>query len=751
MENGLLRVELDDSTLALHVTDKRGGARWETPGAGLHLQTYDIGNQAPRWYTSRGADMDKVKYGSNPMSDCHVRLDRETDRRIVADVSWTALEIGLCVVFELEEDRLTVAIPAAGWDFTGEKAGEVLSLDCFPLFGGRSAGSDGYMVLPHFGGALRHFTAHPDRRETMRAAVEADAGSPYGHAMAGNTPDPDAPQSYAALAYGYQPTWRDLIAYPLWGTICGESGWAAFVPFGRGDADTAVVTSANQGPDRLCGVHGRFHYREHAHDERVDEDRRLVLTFLHDPRLNYATIGRLYRRHLVEEAGVPTLRAKCEASPATAYLCSAYYTRPMLALKRYHYINNPNPDGKGILDVYMSCDELGEELRRWKQSGVERALVQIVGANSEGHDGNYPTYFPLEPKVGGEEGVRRLIETIRELGYRSSVHVNFRCYMRPAPDFRIENILRDRDGGTVFTSSGPGGDDYNACPAAAALAFADRNFGRLEALGLDGGLYTDFLLGVLFRCYHPKHPLTRRGYLDAARAYLQRAVDQFGGLRTESVIAPILDLTDSVTSILTDHRAEACMRGAELTQRGLVDETVPLQPVIFHGIVMYALDNCCMGEKDYWAQTLTLAAIGGKPIEEMRGPQPQWDNLHALQYRVFCEQTSWLQCESIDDIRRNGDVTHTMYSDGTVVWVNHGNADADTEGGRLPGRSFRVIPGAPGGEEVLVEEDRSILDREPAICPDGSIWPDGRPREGAVPERGHRAGHTGVMIGQDFA
>lgn len=734
LHNSTLRVTLNKTTFAIAVTDRRSGARWHTPGAGFALQVYDVACHTYRWYPSVPAAQsgEQTWYLTPAIGHCDIQLAAQDQTRAAGRVEFAGLGLGFSVELKLLEDRLELTIPTRSWNYAGEKANEVISVDCLPLFGSRPRGSKGYLVLPHFGGALRYFADRRDRAERMAGALAADSTTTYATEMDGNRPDPHAPQTYTGLTYGLQTNWRDLIAYPLWGTIVGESSWAAYVPFGCGDCDTGIVTSSNQGPANLCAAHARFYFREHVHDRRVDEDRKLVLTFLHGRDLNYATVGRLYRRYLIKTVGVPTLRQKAAASPETENLVSGYWLKPMLALKRYSYLNNPNPDGKGILDVYLTCDQMAKELRRWKKAGVRRALVQVVGANSEGHDGNYPTYFPLEPKIGGEEGFRQLLAVIRKLGYRSSVHVDIRLAYKAAPDFRPDPLVRDRDGGWFFEQSGPGGDGWSVCPLVGGPEFVAANFPRLKALGLDGGMYTDFMLGVLFRCYDPMHPLTRRGYLDAVKAYLKQSKEFFGATRTEAVIAPLLDVVDAVARILALGNSENWLRSAELTARGLADEVVPLQAVVFHGIIVYVLDSTCMGQRDPWASVLRNVALGAKPVEELRGSHAPWDDLHAIEYRVLCERMGWLQYEFIENIERRGQATRTVYADGTVVWVNHGRKPVKVDGRKVPGRGFRVRPGKKTQKEFRVEEHRTITNREPLPTPDGHIWPDGRPREGAA-------------------
>jgi hypothetical protein len=85
------------------------------------------------------------------------------------------------------------------------------------------------------------------------------------------------------------------------------------------------------------------------------------------------------------------------------------------------------------------------------------------------------------------------------------------------------------------------------------------------------------------------------------------------------------------------------------------------------------------------------------------------------------------------------------------VWVNHGSEAAEVEGRSLPGRAVWIRPGNAAQEELWLEEDRAITEREPAVCPDGYIWPDGRPREGVVVEGALAGGERGMMFGKDFA
>jgi hypothetical protein len=753
IESDYLALEIDDSTAGLTLKDKRSESIWITPGCAFNLQVYDNSLQDYRWYSSKAFNIKQCKYGDNPISTCAITFERISHCKAIARIDFINLNLGFQAVYEIQDERLFLTIPDSGWNLQGENTNEVICLDCMSLFGGGRKGDEGYLVLPHFGGCIRKFNERRERKVSATKAAETDPSSSLGHFLAGNEPDIDGPQTYAAMVYGYQPQWRDLIAYPLWGTIKGNSGWCAYVPFGFGDCDTAIVTSANIGMEKTIAAHPRLIYRHHSHDRRVIEERKIIYTFVNSSALSFADFGRLYRGYLLREGGIRPLKEKRKSSPQTDYLGDAYVFNPLLALKRYYYLNNPNRDGKGILDVYMTCDEVERELSRMKSSGLEKALVTVVGFNTEGHDGLYPTIFPVEREIGGEEGFRSLLNTIDNIGYKSSVHVNIRSNCKSSPDFNPEHVIRDRDGGSLlYEGSGPGGDCYGACPKVSGELFVKHNFHILRDFNLTGGLYTDFMLGVLFRCYHPLHPLTRREYLDAVQSYLDKCVKNFGAAKMESAIAPILDRLDMVLRINNFEISDCLMHGSEMAMRGLADETIPLQAIIFHGIVMHCVDNSCLGQKDYWAHLLRDVSLCAKPRDELRGSQPQWDDFHLFQYRTLCEKLGWLQNEFIEDIHIEGDICNTIFSDGSVVTVNFGRDAVIINDKKVPGRAFAVQPGKANEKDYfIVEEDVKLTNRLPAICPDGSIWPDNQPREGVFMEAGAPTSSFGIMIGKDFA
>ena len=732
LKNDLLAVEINDLTLQVSVADQRNGMIWQTPGPGVSLCTYMVPEECNHWY-----DSDSIRgttdWLGNPIKDCEIRICGHNPKSVEYQVKFITIELSFNVRFELDGVRLTTTIPPESWDFHGELLYEVQSVDLLPQFGAQPRGADGCLVLPHGGGTLRYFKDRPERKSAMDDALKRGHRYDFAYQLGAGEPDPLASQTYASPVYGVNSKWRDMIWFPLWGVVTGKAGFAAYVPFGHGDVDTSIIVTANIGGEKLCASHARFNYRHHPRDQRVDETRRLVLHFLDGDSPDYSDIARVYRDYLLNEVGVPTLRKNAETTPEVAYEAGAYMFCPMMGLKRFKSYTNPYADGSGPLDVYLTYDDLIAEMRRSKAAGIEHAIVQMVGFNREGHDGSYPDIFPLEAKFGGEEGFVRCVQAMRELGYRSSVHINPRCYSRNSQNFRYETVMLDRDGGPVINGTNPQGEDFNACPWAAAPPFIRDVLPRLKALGLDGGIYFDFMLGVIFRCYQTRHGhgVTRRDYLNGILKIFEKAKRMFGSIRAENAMAPALPLADASHTLIHPRRGESYLADSELRQRGLFDESVGMMVVVYHGLTFYYNDPITLGEKDYWDMMLYNLAIGAGPRDELRGSTPQFDKLRALEYKLFCDQLRWLQFEFIDRIERHGELMRTTYSDGTTVFVNFGRQAASLDGVSVPGRSFQVKPGNPNHKPISMVEDVMLNNLPPAPVPDGNRC-TGEPLRGAA-------------------
>ena len=157
------------------------------------------------------------------------------------------------------------------------------------------------------------------------------------------------------------------------------------------------------------------------------------------------------------------------------------------------------------MKIYATFEQSEEILDRMKAAGIDKAVVTLVGWNLGGHDGAYPQKFPVEPALGGEEGLRKLIAKAKGMGYQIVPHDSNTDMYMAAQTFDPDVLLRHADGTPVMGGIWGGGQGFKACP----VAYFDRygpDVTRIRDLGFEGHYYCDYQSNPLYRCHDPRHP-----------------------------------------------------------------------------------------------------------------------------------------------------------------------------------------------------------------------------------------------------
>ena len=92
-------------------------------------------------------------------------------------------------------------------------------------------------------------------------------------------------------------------------------------------------------------------------------------------------------------------------------------------------------------------DERSEFFRQCKARGLDRLTVVLTGWPKMGYDRQHPDVLPPAPVAGGYDGMRRLAETCRELGYLFSLHDQYRDYYIDAPSYDTQFAIHEEDAG----------------------------------------------------------------------------------------------------------------------------------------------------------------------------------------------------------------------------------------------------------------------------------------------------------------
>ena len=208
---------------------------------------------------------------------------------------------------------------------------------------------------------------------------------------------------------------------------------------------------------------------------------------------NYVDMAKRYRRYVMDTGLFVSLKEKIARTPALADLIGTPQTRASI-------LRNLSPesdryDAKDPSKNYSltTFDERVRQLRELKASGVDRGLVFVSGWPHLGYDRQHPDSLPPPESAGGWQGLKRLADTCRELGYPYILHDQYRDYYLDAASYDPQFAIHEQD-----SETGPG-----AFPGS---RFGDSKQGQIPMMrhwdgGMQAYLNGRFMLGHLLKNY----------------------------------------------------------------------------------------------------------------------------------------------------------------------------------------------------------------------------------------------------------
>jgi hypothetical protein len=104
-------------------------------------------------------------------------------------------------------------------------------------------------------------------------------------------------------------------------------------------------------------------------------------------------------------------------------------------------------DTKDVAKNYSltTFDERIRQLRELKTKGIDRLLVYVSGWPHLGYDRQHPDPLPPPEAAGGWDGMKRLTDACRELGYQVIFHDQYRDYYLDAPSYNEQFAVHEED------------------------------------------------------------------------------------------------------------------------------------------------------------------------------------------------------------------------------------------------------------------------------------------------------------------
>jgi len=467
------------------------------------------------------------------------------------------------------------------------------------------------------------------------------------------------------LIYGEQERWELVPTTPVCGVQTPQGGLVCLAVQGACDTWCSVSTDGKGN-----GQIGMGAMLRRGWIDPVDWGQRELIFMPLEPQ-NDLVLGaaKRLRRHVREDLGKPTLAERAAESPQVAYQNSAYTMKLFYGIQNqgimmYGKKKDPN---KPLYQPVMTFAQAGENLKRLKAAGVERIYTQQVGWNTRGHDGDWPTRFPIEQRAGGERGFRELIALGNALGYHMTVHDNCASACFNSPDFNPEYVITDMWGEPKVVGFWGGGIKGTHWGLSLPSERIEAHMRFLKEVGCTGMYYLDGIGNPLYVNYHHKHKGPRSHHARGINRYLETAKRLFGAVQTEMGFLYCAVVADGLCTGGSDWHQSLCKPEWPIT--ALLDQRVPVWELALHGLV--TRENCDLS----WEGVLDTVLFADKPRDEWSaspGVMPVLDDLRIAKikakYDLCIERYGHLLQQELTSWSLPADgVQRTTFEDGTEV------------------------------------------------------------------------------------
>jgi len=675
-ESDHLRLYLEKTTSALIVEDKRNGKLWRSSPADLDeaqvSQAWHQRIESPILLGYTDADRGRAKV----VKPEGMEMDFvPVEGGVRATYRFPEAGFQLDVIYVIRDDFLEVTIPIAQVvERSEETQNSLISLDVLSFLGATHDGEEGYIVFPDGSGAIMTYTSsHPEAVQEISAPV-------YGEEQ--------------IKLQGSSSIYQAPIPLPVFGLVSsdGASTRAAFVAIiTQGDFDARLAVGRSGKTIPYNHVWAQFVYRRQGEfsltggqpawlyePNLVGGDRQIRYCFLTEENADYAGMATRYRDFLIYERGAQRLSDD----------------GPLMALDFFMGVERRAWFLRDLIKM-TTFSNVQEILADLEAAGVTRVDVTVDGWNKSGAGSRYPQRLPVEPRFGGDDGLRALAGDAHRRGQRLFLTDN---YIIALPEgkgaYPYTDAMRGVDGLPIRE-----GDAFLLNPQVALRKFAIQDIPKMADLRADG-LRLDYFAAVTAPDTNDRYPLSRESFaaswmqiVDLTREYLGM-VAMTGG---NSYAVPYADRLDWVQ--------------LDSTHYDLFDETIPFYQIAIHGLVPYSGQPFNLlndGQRTFLRQieygaiphfVLTYensALLTRTPANELWSTQYDfWRDEIIRQYQTMEKLAHQVNQSIVSHARLAEGVYQTIYEDGTSVVVNYNEQPYMLESITVPALDFVVLQGPP--------------------------------------------------------
>lgn len=377
--------------------------------------------------------------------------------------------------------------------------------------------------------------------------------------------------------YMQQSEWEKFGLINAFGALFGKGAVLGIVHSGDFRAWIRTEMNFQPGRHRQFAVFG---IRSRPSDFLEQEEKILFFEALPGTQ-DFTGMAFAFREYLRKDRGLSTLRERMRNNPVLEYAVKAMRLKIFMGQKTPFVADGKSP--------YANCTtfaEAEEIIDALIQAGIRKAIITLVGWNLGGHDGAYPTHFPVNEAAGGEAGLRRLIRKALDNGYQIVPHDGVCALYMGSPDFDRSYASRDEFGETQTGGMWAGGLLYLACPQ----VFLNRyggEFLRIRELGFSGCYYVDGLANGLFRCSDPEHPANEKEFARGELRMIEFPRMLYGASSTENPAVYSLEFIDEAAHLQGENTWRCFQDRLPESLRKLEGRIIPFYNLAVHGLITY--------------------------------------------------------------------------------------------------------------------------------------------------------------------
>jgi len=550
----------------------------------------------------------------------------------------------------------------------------LLWLRLYPFLGAQqSVGQDGYLVVPDGSGALIPF-----KQKCMninKIYQEPVYGPDYSFQFAENS--------------------RNSVKMPVYGMKSGNQAFVSVIE--QGGEYTDIFASPSGVYSNYNWIAPQMTYRSsynvvtnrnrnrgfktYNEEERFGTDR-VVRTYLLDSNeADYVGMASRYRKFLMEEKGLTPLKPETSGVPL------------------YLTILGADTEQGSFTDRYITATTTSQAMQMVQKLyglGIERMSITYLGAQEDGFS-NLGGYYPVDQRIGGNEGLKQFVAFAHSLDIPVYLGVNYEFNDSGNKGYRARyHGVRNLAGTLIELSRFR--DTASVVSKKYIKNVLQKDLPKYKALGIDG-LQLIRTGQTTISDFNSKHGGNRTQSIQTQNEIFTMIQESLGSVQGDDSNHYAVGTVKHIHDITNDYSYDL-----------FSDRAIPFAQIALHGLVSYTTEyendreqyrNDFLRDIEYGAlpsylftaaQTSQLKSAYG--IQPKSSYYPDWENEAVREYQRYNEALGEVQGQFIVGHQQIASgVNETTYANGKRIIVNYNKQPYRHNNVEIPAQDFVVMEG----------------------------------------------------------